>query len=102
MRNRRSLKPKYERAWRDWRGRRNWLLASGMLAGATLYLGPFFLHEAAFAAVVLVSVVGVVAADIRASNFLCPRCGNRFFPGGTYVFRRRCVRCRLAKWSDRG
>jgi hypothetical protein len=94
----------YSRAW--WRGNGLTLLlflgggsatvavVDGVLPNAAPWLGP---------AAIVPWAVGAIVASQRPVRWPCPRCGKAFHAGswGSNGFARRCLHCKLPKWSPR-
>ncbi len=98
-------------AWSsDWaelraRNRRSWSLFFGIIA---LLIAAHALGLSGFAAMMLIGpcLVWIVIANWRRADFLCPRCGRKFFRKRLLAFinrtessRRDCIHCGLGMFT---
>jgi len=97
----------YRFAWQDYRRRVLWFFGVWLggflvitLLARLVSLLPF--REMVFAILGPTWMVGFLIVAIRLSLFRCPRCRHPFFRVWWFnnPLARKCMHCRLPKWSD--
>src|SRR6516225_5111410 len=95
----------YSAEWNDYRKRQRlvWAIALTYIPGVLVLGVPvskLFNSEAPMIVVAFAWMIAFAGTGVYYSSWKCPRCGKPFFKSWYYnSFARRCLHCKLPKWS---